>query len=92
MMAPRCVLTTIDEPSLLIDAPTLAALLSVSEATLYRMLAGGKIPSPLRLSRGCVRWSRTTVERWLAASEANGRLSDRSSWETLCANTNGKPR
>ena len=79
-----------NEPSLLIDATTLAALLSVSEATLYRMLAGGKIPAPLRLSRGCVRWHRETVERWLAASEAQGRLIDRASWETLCANTNGK--
>lgn len=79
-------------PALLIDAPALAGLLSVSEATLYRMLAGGKIPAPLRLSRGCVRWHRETVERWLAASEAQGRLIDRASWETLCANTNGKPR
>src|SRR5689334_14223414 len=78
--------------ALLIDAPALAGMLSVSEATLYRMLAGGKIPAPLRLSRGCVRWHRETVERWLAASEAQGRLIDRASWETLCASTNGKPR
>lgn len=80
------------EPSLLIDATALAGLLSVSEATLYRMLAAGKIPAPLRLSRGCVRWNRETIERWLAASEAQGRLIDRASWETLCANANGKPR
>lgn len=78
--------------SLLIDAPALAGLLSVSEATLYRMLAAGKVPAPLRLSRGCVRWHRETVERWLALSEAQGRLIDRATWETLSQNANGKPR
>jgi excisionase family DNA binding protein len=80
------------EPSLLIDAPAFAALLSVSPATLYRMLSAGKLPGPIRLSRGCVRWHRETVEHWLRASEAQGRLIDRATWETLCANTNGKPR
>jgi prophage regulatory protein len=92
MIAPKRAIATAETPSLLIDAPALAGLLSVSEATLYRMLAAGKIPAPLRLSRGCVRWHRETVERWLAASEAQGRLIDRTSWETLCANANGKPR
>ena len=76
--------------SLLIDAPAFAELLSVSPATLYRMLSAGKIPAPLRLSRGCVRWHRDTVEGWLAASEAQGRLLDRRSWETLAENHNNR--
>jgi predicted DNA-binding transcriptional regulator AlpA len=77
--------------SLLIDARELARLLSVSAATLHRMKAAGKIgPRSLALSRGCVRWRRETVERWIAASEAEGRLLDRKTWEALAENTNGR--
>ena len=81
----------IQEASLLIDAPAFAELLSVSPATLYRMLSAGKLPAPLRLSRGCVRWHRGTVESWLAASEAQGRLLDRQTWETLAENHSDRP-
>jgi len=78
--------------SLLIDARELARLLSVSLATLHRMKSAGKIgPRELALSRGCVRWRRETVERWLSASEAEGRLLDRKTWKALTETTNGRP-
>lgn len=76
--------------SLLIDARELARLLSVSLATLHRMKAAGKLPRELALSRGCVRWRRATVERWLVASEREGRLLDRKTWASLDPTTNGR--
>ncbi|MDA0591538.1 MAG: hypothetical protein O2820_06220 [Planctomycetota bacterium] len=76
--------------SLLIDARELARLLSVSLATCHRMKAAGKLPRELALSRGCVRWRRETVERWLVASEREGRLLDRKTWLSLDPTTNGR--
>ncbi len=40
---------------LLVDAKTLARLLSVSVATIHRMDEAGKLPEPIRLSGGCTR-------------------------------------
>lgn len=68
--------------SLLVDADELAALLSVSAATICRMNSGGKVPRPLRLG-GAVRWHRQTVENWLRESQLAGRLLDRREWESL---------
>jgi len=44
----------------------LAAFLGISRATVWRLLAGGKLPAPIRLGRA-VRWDRWTVEEWLSA-------------------------
>lgn len=41
-------------------------LLQVSRATLYRLLASGRIPAGEKLNR-CRRWSRRKVEAWIAA-------------------------
>ena len=79
--------------SLLIDARELARLMAVSLATLHRMKSAGKIgPRPLALSRGCVRWRRESVVRWLAACEFEGRLLNRTTWQSISEeNTNGRP-
>lgn len=69
--------------TLLIGADELAGLLSVSIATLYRMKSAGKLPRPIPLSRGCVRWRRATIEAWLSECESAGRLLDRREWEAL---------
>jgi predicted DNA-binding transcriptional regulator AlpA len=77
--------------SLLIDARELSRLMSVSLATLHRMKAAGKIgPHALGLSRGCVRWRRESVVRWLDDCELEGRLLDRKTWQSLCEKTNGR--
>ena len=52
---------------LLIDRRELARLMSVEVATLDRMRAAGRIPQPLMLSPGCVRWRLDDVRRWLDA-------------------------
>ena len=52
--------------SLLIDAPTAAAMLSIGKTKWYELHAAGRIPAPIRLGRA-VRWHRAELERWTAA-------------------------
>jgi predicted DNA-binding transcriptional regulator AlpA len=52
-------------PSLLVDAKALAAILSVSVATVWRMDAGGKLPSAVRPSPGVKRWRREEIREWI---------------------------
>ncbi len=72
------------EPEL-IDADLLSALLSVHTATVYRMQSRGRLPAPLRLSRGCVRWRIQEIRDWLSAG-----APDRTTWETRRAGANGR--
>ena len=51
----------------LITVKEVAARLSVTARTVWRWVAQGKLPRPLRLSAGCVRWWSGDVERFLEA-------------------------
>jgi len=51
---------------LLLDAKQAAALISVSPATWHRMVSSGKVPAPVKLSAGCVRWRGADLESWIA--------------------------
>ena len=42
--------------AVLIDARQLAAMLSISVPTVWRMRDAGRLPEPLRLTAQCVRW------------------------------------
>lgn len=44
-----------------------AALLRISTSTLHRMAARGDLPSPIRLSRTSVRWSKRSIDNMLEA-------------------------
>jgi len=50
----------------LITAEELAARLSLSKRTIYRLLSAGAMIKPIRL-RGIVRWRVAEVEEWIAA-------------------------
>ena len=39
--------------------------LDVSRSTLWRLVKGGVIPPPLRLSNGTVRYDKTSIDQWL---------------------------
>jgi excisionase family DNA binding protein len=52
--------------ALLLDAGTVARLLSVSRATVWRMRDAGKLPQPVRLG-GAVRWRRADIDAWVRA-------------------------
>ena len=51
---------------LLFDAALLARLTSRSVRSIWRDLAAGRLPRPIRLG-GSVRWRRSDVESWIAA-------------------------
>ena len=53
-----------DEPALL-DARTVARLLSCSTRHLYRLSTAGRMPSPVRLG-ALTRWSRSDILDWIA--------------------------
>ena len=53
--------------SLLIDRRELAAMLSVSPATVDRMSDKGRLPEPIRLSSQTLRWRRAEVLAWIDA-------------------------
>lgn len=54
------------EPSLLVSAVPLAALLELSRATVLKLHASGRLPSPVRLGRR-VLWSRAEIAAWIEA-------------------------
>lgn len=49
---------------LLLDARTVAGLLSVSPRTVWSWSASGRMPRPVRVGR-VTRWKRSEVERWI---------------------------
>ncbi|MGE3109340.1 MAG: helix-turn-helix transcriptional regulator [Phycisphaerales bacterium] len=62
---------------LAVSAEELAELLGVSRAHIFRMMSSGRLPSPIRLGR-VVRWSRATIDGWLAAG-----APPRDRWEQM---------
>lgn len=77
-MADILPLRRIDPPSeqLLVDARSAAALLGVGLRTLRTMDAAGRMPAPVRLSPGCVRWKLAELRDWIDAG-----CPDRELWE-----------
>jgi len=53
----------------LVSAEQLAKRLSVSRRTIFRLVASGRLPQPLRLSKRTVRWRWADVEEFLAKHE-----------------------
>lgn len=49
----------------LLDVATVSEMLGCSTRTVYRLADGGKMPAPLKLGT-LVRWSKATVEEWIA--------------------------
>jgi predicted DNA-binding transcriptional regulator AlpA len=74
---------------LLLSADQAAALCGVSPATWYRMGSAGRCPSPVRLSRGCVRWRAEELRDWIAAG-----CPSRREWEARrdAVSGNNRPR
>jgi predicted DNA-binding transcriptional regulator AlpA len=48
----------------LVDAAAVASLLSISNASFFRLAARGGVPSPIRLGR-LVRYRRGEIDRWI---------------------------
>ena len=58
-------------PLLLLSAGQVAEILGCSIRHVYRLADGGRMPSPLRLG-ALVRWSRASIERWIAEGCPSG--------------------
>lgn len=65
-------------PPILVDARRVAALLGVGLRTLRTMDAAGRLPKPVRLSSGCVRWRLAELRDWTDAG-----CPDREAWEAI---------
>jgi predicted DNA-binding transcriptional regulator AlpA len=50
---------------LVVDVKSLARMLSCSVRSLWRRLAAGQLPKPVRIGRS-VRWELATVREWIA--------------------------
>jgi prophage regulatory protein len=53
-----------DTVQTLLTAEEVAAMLGVSERTLWRLLSAGKVPKPVRFGRS-TRWKAGEIQRWL---------------------------
>jgi excisionase family DNA binding protein len=51
----------------LLTSQQVAEMLSVSVRTLWRLVASGKFPQPVRYNRKLVRWKSTDVMRYIEA-------------------------
>ena len=60
---------------LVISSATLAAWLETSKATLFRMIAAGKIPQPMSFGQQ-PRWSAEEIRQWISAG-----MPPRAEWE-----------
>ncbi len=61
----------------LLNAKALAQMMSLSKRQIFRLNSCGKIPAPIKIG-GSVRWSESTILKWLAAG-----APDRKTFETL---------
>jgi prophage regulatory protein len=75
---------------LLLSARDLAGLLGAGVRTIRSWDASGRIPAPLRLSPGCVRWRRDEIRLWVDSG-----CPSREVWEARRASRplkkNGRP-
>ena len=53
-----------DVTPVLLAADEVAAMLGVSERTLWRLLSAGKVPKPVRFGRS-TRWREAEVKAWI---------------------------
>jgi excisionase family DNA binding protein len=63
-------MTVQQEPAVgaeLLTSQQVAEMLSVSVRTLWRLVASGKFPQPVRYNRKLVRWKSTEVMRYIEA-------------------------
>lgn len=46
---------------------TVAQAVGLSDATIYRKLAAGEFPEPVRLGSRCTRWKAEAIRAWIKA-------------------------
>ena len=61
----------------LLRAKEVAGLIGVSRSTLYRMVAAGQFPQPIRIGPRASRWRMSEVQEWMASRP----LATANNWE-----------
>jgi excisionase family DNA binding protein len=56
-----------DASAKLLDVQAVAGMLGCSQRHIYRLSDAGRMPAPVRLG-WLVRWSKSAIEEWIAAS------------------------
>lgn len=54
-------------PDALVKMALVCAVTGNSAASIYRKVAAGQFPEPVRLGKRCTRWKSAAVRAWLAA-------------------------
>jgi prophage regulatory protein len=52
--------------------PAVQALVPYSRSTIYRLVASGEFPAPIRLGSRAVAWRSGSIESWISARIAKG--------------------
>ncbi len=60
-------LSSFDGSERLLRMAQVTAMLGISRATIYRYVASGKMPKPIKLSARCVAWKASVISDWLAS-------------------------
>lgn len=63
------------EPTQLIDLHTIIARTGMSRMTIYRRMAAGEFPKPMKLSAKMNRWTEGDLEAWILARAVGTRLA-----------------
>ena len=61
----------LDEPRFQ-RCPEVCARLGVKKSTLYRWIAGGRFPAPVRIGDNTSAWDARAVDKWIAERIAKG--------------------
>ena len=54
-------------PDALLKVQTVGAVAGLSTSSIFRKVAAGEFPEPIRLGKRCTRWKSGAVRAWLAA-------------------------
>jgi prophage regulatory protein len=62
-------------PDALLKMRTVNDVTGLSPATIYRKVAAGEFPAPIRLGSRCTRWRALAVRHWLATQTASSSIA-----------------
>jgi len=49
----------------LLSAKQLGNVLSLSARTIWRLRSSGKLPEPVKVGQGAIRWRQSDIEKWI---------------------------
>ena len=57
-------------PHALLKLATVEAMTGISRPSIYRRMAKGEFPQPVRMGTRCTRWPASAVREWVEAQQA----------------------